>query len=134
MKYFLMVIGFVFTFGMLTEATHAGQASVSIEGKALDAEGFQSYNFGTVWTQSRSFVRFKVTNSGTTPLTYRDAVIYGADYGARHSCVNGLLPNEKCSFEIEFWPMFEGYSSGRFILNFHEDEIVVDLWGQARRM
>jgi hypothetical protein len=129
MKYFLMVIGFVFAIG-----AQAGQASISLEGKALDTEGFHSYNFGTVWTNSRNFVRFTVTNTGTTPLTYRNAVIYGADFRAQHSCVNGLLPKERCSFEIEYWPMFEGNSSGRFILNFVEDEVVVDLWGQARRM
>jgi hypothetical protein len=129
MKYFLMVIGFVFAIG-----AQAGQASISLEGKALDTEGFHSYNFGTVWTNSRNFVRFTVTNTGTTPLTYRNAVIYGADFRAQHSCVNGLLPKERCSFEIEYWPMFEGNSSGRFILNFVEDEVAVDLWGQARRM
>jgi hypothetical protein len=95
MKYFLMLIGFVFTMGMVTQAAYAGQATVSIEGKALDAEDYHSYNFGTVWTHSRSFARFTVTNTGVTPLTYRDAIIYGADYRARHSCVNGLLPNER---------------------------------------
>ena len=129
MKYFLMVIGVVFALG-----AQAGQVSVSQEGKTVGTEGYHSYNFGTQWTHSRSFVRFTVTNTGTTPLTYRNAIIYGADFRASHSCVNGLLPNERCSFEVEYWPMFEGQSSGRFILNFVEDEIVVDLWGQARRM
>ncbi|MBY0553960.1 choice-of-anchor D domain-containing protein [bacterium] len=115
-------------------SVQAAQVEITSNADSVKAQGFHSYNFGTVWTNTRSEVRFTLRNTGTTPLTYKEAYIYGADFSARHSCVNGLQPNETCTFSIAYWPMFEGMASGRFVLNFQEDQVVVDLWGQARRM
>jgi hypothetical protein len=129
MKLFAVAFSLLFSV-----AAFAGQIQVSNQNLSAQGEQVLSYNFGTVWANSRSFARFTVTNTGTTPLTFADAVIYGGDFRATHSCRPGLLPNEKCFFEVEYWPMFEGMSSGRFILSFVEDRIVVDLWGQSRRM
>lgn len=129
MKSIAMVIALFMAF-----TVQAAQIEISPSAESLKAEGFHSYNFGTVWTHSRSEARFTLRNTGTTPLTYKDAYIYGADFSARHSCVNGLQPNEVCNFSITYWPMFEGMASGRFVLNFQEDQVIVDLWGQARRM
>ena len=130
MKILVILAGLIFS-----SVSFAGQASVETGGQEVQGEQYLSYNFGTVWTHTRQIVRFNVTNTGETPLTFKSAVIYGADFGAAHSCKNGLQPKEKCFFEIEYWPMFEGTSSGRFILTFVEnDQIVVDLWGTARKM
>ena len=93
-----------------------------------------SYYFGTVNVNLRTSVRYKVTNTGTTPLVFQKALISGGSFDARHSCRNGLLPNEVCSFTINYWPMFEGYHFGRFNLMFDQSsEIIVDVSGQARR-
>lgn len=97
-------------------------------------EDFLSYNFGTVFVNSRTSVRYNVRNTGDTPLNFQDAVIYGADFSANHSCRGTLLPGQVCQFEVYYWPMFEGMASGRFQLTFVEDQIVLDLWGNARRM
>ena len=114
----------------------AGAAQLSITA-ADDAvsQDYGSYNFGTVWVNHRAVARWTVTNTGTTPLTYKEAYIYGRDFRAVHNCEKGLQPKEKCAFEVEYWPMFEGPSSGRFVLEFQEnDQVVIDLWGQAQRM
>jgi hypothetical protein len=129
MKFIYVVMGLFMAFSV-----QAAKLEITSKSGAVKTNGFYSYNFGTVWTNSRSEARFTVRNTGATPLTFRNAYIFGADFSARHSCINGLLPNEVCSFSISFWPMFEGMSSGRFELNFVEDQVVFDLWGQARRM
>lgn len=94
--------------------------------------GRTSYDFGYTWVNSLSTATFKITNTGDTPLTYRQAVIYGVHFGARHNCSAGLLPNQSCNVRVEFWPHQEGYFSGQFQLRFKEDRVIIDLWGNAR--
>jgi len=116
----------------------AAQAELSIQVAApaseIQTQSVQrlSYNFGRVPVNTPRYVRFDVTNTGTIPLTFRDATISGIDYDAFHSC-GGILPvGARCWFEIRYWPRFERFSSGRFTLFFMEDTgIVVDLWGEA---
>lgn len=103
-------------------------------GDQVKPQGFYSYNFGLVWVYSRSAVRYTVTNTGNVPLNFRDAAMYGSfSFSARHSCAGVLMPSQVCDFVIEYSPVFEGFSSGRFDLRFAEDQIVVDLWGEARQ-
>ena len=112
----------------------AGQIELKANsGSTVEGESHYSYNFGTVWVNSRAVANYTLRNTGTTPLIYSRAYIYGADFSANHSCDHAIMPNEVCNFSIYYWPMFEGMSSGRFVLSFIEDDIVVDLWGQARR-
>lgn len=127
MKLIYLIIGL-----FMSITVNAAQIEVSEASPAL-TEGRYSYDFGTVWVHQSTTRGFNLKNTGTTPLTYKDAVIYGADYSARHSCNKTVMPNESCSFEVTYWPVFEGMSSGRFVLSFIEDQIVMDLWGRARR-
>ena len=127
MKFFLLALGF------LISTTAMAANNIQIKANS-GIEDYLSYDFGTVWVNTRATVRYTVTNTGTAPLTFRDAYIMGSDFRAVHNCTNGLLPNAQCQFEIEFWPMFEGMTSGRFLLNFAEDQVQVDLWGRAQRM
>lgn len=115
---------------------NAAQIEIKVKGgnSELQTEGRYSYNFGTVWLNSRAVASFNLRNTGSTPLTYSRAYIYGGDYSANHSCERGILPNETCTFSIYYWPVFEGMSSGQFVLSFIEEDVVFDLWGQARRM
>lgn len=94
--------------------------------------GRTSYDFGGVWVNSLSTATFKITNIGTRILNYRQAVIYGIDFGARHNCNLALFPNESCVVRIEFWPHQQGSYSAQFQLRFAEDTSVIDLWGYAR--
>ncbi len=111
---------------------NASQIELKSTGE-VQSQSRYSYNFGTVWVNSRAVASFNLKNNGTTPLTFSRAFIYGGDYSADHSCEHGLMPNEVCSFSIYYWPMFEGMSSGQFVLRFVEEDVVFDLWGQARR-
>ena len=128
MKFMVILLGLVLAF----TANAATQLEVVRADGFAATEDFLSYNFGTVFVNSRNSVRYNVRNTGVTPLTFQGAMIYGADFSGVHSCRNGLLPNEVCQFEVSYWPMFAGMSSGRFVLQFVEDEIVLDLWGNAR--
>lgn len=113
---------------------NASQIQVSSNNEnALEGVSRYSHNFGMVWVNSRVGAAFTLRNTGVTPLTFSRAYIYGGDYAANHSCERVLMPNETCSFTLYYWPMFEGMSSGQFVLSFFEEDIVFDLWGQARR-
>lgn len=93
-----------------------------------------SYNFGSVRVGMTQYIRYTLTNTGTTPLTFDRALIGGIGFDAYHSCDVTLQPNEKCSFEISYNPPFEGMHSGQFVLSFVENlDIVVDLWGSGTR-
>lgn len=118
----------------LAVQVNAGQIELKVNrGTTVEGQSQYSYNFGTVWVNSRAVANYTLRNTGTTPLAFNRAYIYGADFSANHSCDRVIMPNEVCNFSIYYWPMFEGLSSGRFVLSFIEDDIVVDLWGQARR-
>lgn len=129
MKLFFVVMSLLFV-----TQINAAQIELNVNDKsAVQSQARYSYNFGTVWVNSRAVANYTLRNTGTTPLTFNRAYIYGADFSANHSCERGILPNEICYFSIYYWPMFEGMASGQFVLNFFEEDVVVDLWGQARR-
>ena len=111
----------------------AGQLQITSNSE-VQPKARYSHDFGLVWVNQRAYTNYTVTNTGTTPLSFKDAIIYGGDFSAYHSCNKILMPNDKCSFEITYWPIFEGFHSGQFILSFIEDRIIVDLWGRAQRM
>jgi len=121
-------------------AMASGQIEIQAQSKSqnsVQASTVDRYNyyFGRVWLNTSSYASYKLTNTGTTPLTFQRATISGADYSATHSCTGVLAPNAVCQFDIRFSPFWEGYSSGRFILSFVEDlDIVVDLQGEGYKM
>jgi hypothetical protein len=130
MKYFLLALLSAFTFQV-----QASQLSIQIGKNSNKIEDYLFYDFGTVFTNTRTAVRYTVTNNGMTPLNFLNAYVYGSDFSAIHSCTGLLLPGARCEFEISYWPLFEGISSGRFVMNFVEnDNITVDVRGMARRM
>lgn len=122
----------ILALGMMFSVVAGAAQPESIEISAFSPKEFLSYNFGTVPVHSRSVVRYNLRNTGATPLTFRSSYVFGADFSAVHSCRNGLLPGERCQFEVAYWPVFAGMASGRFTLEFNEDDIVLDLWGNAR--
>jgi len=108
------------------------QNSSDVQANTVD---YYSYYFGRVWVNTSSYASYKLTNTGTTPLTFQRATISGMDYSATHSCTGVLAPNEVCQFDIRFSPFWEGYRSGRFVLSFVEDlDIVVDVSGEGYKM
>lgn len=121
----------------LIEVSEAQLSVESVQGDNLSqleqaqTQDFQSYNFGRIPVNTTSRVTYTVTNTGTEPLVFKDAVVWGASYSARHSCAKGLAAKQKCQFTIQFWPSFSGIYSGRFQLAFTNDKILVDLWGEG---
>lgn len=126
-----LIIGCLFALTPIL--AQAQNIEISVGQGQLQTQDSKYYNFGRIWINTRSVVRFTVTNTGDQPLTFKRATISGSAFNARHSCAKGLAPKEKCSFSIEFWPAFEGIYSGQFILNFVEDQIVVNLWGEGSK-
>jgi hypothetical protein len=93
------------------------------------------HNFGRVMSGSSHYVRYNVKNTGTSPLVFLKAQIGGPFYNAYHSCKNGLEPQKSCWFEIRYWPLNEGWYTGRFTITFDQDnKIVVDLSGESYRL
>lgn len=110
----------------------AKQNTGEVQAKTVD---YYSYYFGRIWVNSSAYASYKLTNTGTTVLTFQRATISGANYSATHSCTGVLEPNQACWFDIRFSPFWVGYSTGRFVLSFVEDlDIVVDVRGEGYRM
>lgn len=129
MKLFFSIVSALFVFNV-----NASQVEIrQVAGALQSTESHYSHNFGIVWVNSRVVASYNLRNTGVTPLSFGRAYVYGGEFSAHHSCDRIVLPNEICTFSIYYWPMFEGISSGRFILSFIEDEVIFDLWGQARR-
>ncbi len=137
MKFFKLLVLSSFVVAGLAHANfniQVNQNTEPSEGAPTGKTSYFSYNFGRVWTNSMNSVRYDVTNTGTTPLNFISATISGIGYDAYHSCSAGLQPTQKCWFEIRYWPSFEGFHSGRFVISFSDaNQIVVDLWGEAHR-
>lgn len=109
---------------------------VSENGAQILRNSFFYYNFGRVMTGTLHTARYTVTNTGTLPLRFLRATIGGSiDFDGYHSCSNGLQPKQVCWFEIRYWPAFEGWDHGRFVIAFdQENTITVDLSGDAYRL
>jgi hypothetical protein len=96
------------------------------------------YNFGQVAVNSMNTVSYTITNTGTTFLQFSTASVWGMNYDANHSCTQGLNPNQRCQFQIRYWPFTVGLHSGQFEARFYgsstiPESIRVDLWGEAVR-
>ncbi len=94
------------------------------------------YNFGRVIVNSMNSVSYTITNTGTTPLQFSTASVWGANYDSYHSCYSGLNPNQSCQFQIRYWPFTVGLHSGQFEARFYgsstiPESIRVDMWGEA---
>lgn len=98
-----------------TETVSTKEITISEE-KATDTF---SYYFGSIRVNQRSFVNYRITNTGSTPLDYQWERMQGdASYRATTNCFGTLYPGQRCSFTIEYAPYFQGPSSGLFEMQF----------------
>ena len=109
------------------------QVTPEINEESVRPADYGSYWFGRVFVNSRSTVRYTVTNTGDEPLDYVSANIWGMYFDAYHNCSKGLLPQQRCQFEIAYWPSFEGHHTGDFMLNFKQDSVQIHVWGEATK-
>ena len=78
MKLFFVVMSLLFV-----TQINAAQIELNVNDKsAVQSQARYSYNFGTVWVNSRAVANYTLRNTGTTPLTFNRAYIYGADFSA----------------------------------------------------
>ena len=120
---------------LLTSSTiFADTQSLNVEINDSKAIERHYYYFGMVPVNFRSFINYRVTNTGTIPLVFQRAIVGGASFHAQHNCKGVLNPGARCQFTVEFSPFFEGYQVGYFRLSFDQGyEILLDLSGDARR-
>ena len=121
----------------LTQAVHA-TAQIEVtpvidqNQESVSTQDYTSHWFGRVFVNSHNSVRWTITNTGDENLDYASANMFGSfDYRARHNCTGTLLPGQRCQIEITYWPAFEGYDSGDFMLHFKQDSIQIHVWGEA---
>jgi len=58
----------------------------------------------------------KVTNSGTTTLTFASIVANG-NFAETDNCLGGVLPQGNCTIQITFTPSVAGTITGTLVLN-----------------
>jgi hypothetical protein len=135
---FIAIISVLFSFGLSVNAEiqiqgqKPHQAILSIAPQS----SYLSYNFGQVGVNTVNRTTYTITNTGTTFLQFADANIWGVQFDANHSCLNGLQPNQRCQFQIRYWPFNLGFHSGQFEIRFNtpnpiQEIINVQLWGEA---
>lgn len=109
---------------------------IGVKTKDLQTQDFEFYyhDFGRVFVNSLSYVRYTVTNTGAVPLNFSSATISGIEFNAFHDCSGVLEVGQSCWFEIRYIPFFEGFDAGRFELIFQENVgLLVNLWGEGVR-
>lgn len=123
------------SFIQLTSLTANATAQIAVKpatGGPAVMGSYNSYYFGRVWINMRTSARFTVTNVGNEPLEFQSANIWGSlDFSAYHNCRGTLQPHQMCSYEITYWPMFEGMADGQFELRFKQDSVITHVWGEA---
>jgi hypothetical protein len=114
------------------QGTKAHQAILSVAPQS----SYLSYNFGQVGVNTINTTTYTITNTGTSFLQFAGGNIWGMNYDANHSCSQGLMPNQRCQFQIRYWPLNLGMHSGQFEIRFNtptpnQEIINVQLWGEA---
>ncbi len=104
LKTFLLLVTLLLSTGVFATEAKSVQVEISEE-KGVDRH---YYFFGTQWVNTRSYINYRVTNTGTTPLAFQRAVVGGANFYARHNCVGVLNPGARCQFTIEYAPFLNG--------------------------
>lgn len=127
---------FAFLAALCVNVTANATANIQVTPMTETQESVQpmdygSHWFGRVFVNSRNTVRYTVTNTGDEPLEYVSANIWGMFFDAYHNCAGTLLPQQRCQFEIAYWPSFEGHHTGDFMLNFKQDSVQIHVWGEA---
>lgn len=108
------------------------QVTPEVNQEQVNPMDYGSHWFGRVFVNSRNVVRYTVTNTGDENLDYVSANMWGSfDFNAYHNCSGTLLPQQRCQFEIAYWPAFEGSDSGDFVLQFKQDSVQIHVWGEA---
>lgn len=128
---FISIVAVLF----LTSLTQASISVQSSTGLQIESSNLY-YNFGSVGVNSRVGASYFISNTGNTFLQFSSANIWGAFYDAGHSCSRGIMPGQRCGFDINYWPANTGYHSGQFEIRFNgptpnQEIIRVDLFGQG---
>lgn len=94
---------------------------------------YYRYSFGHVWMHNRVPAEFIITARGPANSIIRGMRISGSMFDAYSNCPRVLVPGQRCSVTVYFWPRFEGSHYGRLDLAFADKTIVIDLYGYGVR-
>lgn len=96
---------------------------------------YHYHNFGRVFLHSSNYARFRISNDQTTPAVLQGFYNYGMDFRAQTDCPRELTQGQHCYLEIEFFPMREGYQTGRVEMIYQDgNNIYIDLAGDAYKL
>lgn len=100
----------------------------------VQVQQYLRYDFGRVWVNSLSYVRYEVTNQSSRVVERRNFTISGHGFEAYTNCPTLMYPGTRCDLEIRFWPPFENRYFGRMQMLFNDNNhITIDLYGEAIR-
>lgn len=92
-----------------------------------------NYNFGVIPVNAVARHNIRINNTGSVPLYFQQASLYGQGFRAQHGCYGVLYPRQACMLTIEFAPFWEGHHNGQFAIYFDQAQIYFNLNGFARR-
>lgn len=125
----LMAVLSVFLF---LSVARAEVVDISVSSAEDSSTKYYDVNFGSVWVNSRSGIRYKITNKGPEKMTFQKAIVWGGDFEAYHDC-KVLEVNQVCTVDIYFWPMFEGFKTGDLLVRFDSEDLRFRLSGWATK-
>lgn len=99
----------------------------------MGQDQYLSYNFGSQFVNSRSFVDFSLTAKGPEATVIKRVTISGMYYDASTNCPEVLEVGKSCTARVYFWPAFEGSYWGDLNLYLNDGNIYIRLFGSAIR-
>lgn len=131
MKFFCIFFGLLVS---MVSSVGASAESVSLSNAEVLNVQTTSYDFGFQMINTSRSVTFDIVNTGETDLAPESTFVRGASFGARHTCLKVLKPQQSCQVTIRFEPFFEGLFSGSFETYFQGGAgVVIRLWGRGQR-
>lgn len=129
MKKLIVLGAFLFAPLMTLATVEVQPASVT----TLGEDQTLSYNFGTQFVNSRSYVDFTLTAKGPDATVIRKFWVRGISYDASTNCPETIEVGNKCTIRVYFWPTSEGAHWGDVGLNLNDGNIYIRLFGNAVR-
>lgn len=113
--------------------TPMDEDSVMASPLSVDAQGVQrgSYDFGMLWVGQTRYTNF-VLGAGNFPVRVHGMDVQGRFFDGSTNCPSLLLPGQRCTVRVAYWPRQGGNHFGRLNVWVANDRILIDLYGRAR--
>lgn len=104
----------------------------ALQNFTIEAQGqdqYLSYNFGSVFENSRTSVDFTLTANGPEPTEVKKIWISGPMYDATSNCPEILPVGKKCVTRVYYWPLNQGPHWGDLTFVLNDGNIYIRLFG-----